>query len=101
VKDHLTPQASIATRTTLRDDRETSLTAARAESIYTANQNFCKAKFFRWRGLTRFRKIEVICPSWSFRFVVFGFGLLPLQLIDDRARNLGRLIVERGAACKA
>src|SRR5581483_3707344 len=28
----LTPQASIATRTTLRDDRETSLMAARAES---------------------------------------------------------------------
>ena len=27
---HLTPQASIATRTTLRDDRETSLMAARA-----------------------------------------------------------------------
>src|SRR5690242_2278006 len=29
---HLTPQASIATRATLRDDRETSLMAARAES---------------------------------------------------------------------
>src|SRR5262245_52368159 len=30
--EHLTPQASIATRATLRDDRETSLMAARAES---------------------------------------------------------------------
>src|ERR1043165_971200 len=42
----LTPQASIATRATLRDDRETSLMAARAESIYTGNQNSGKAKYF-------------------------------------------------------
>src|SRR5581483_12135633 len=51
----LTPQASIATRTTLRDDRETSLTAARAESGDTVNQNSGKAKFFWLRDLTLFR----------------------------------------------
>ena len=42
----LTPQASIATRATLRDDRETSLMAARAESTSTVNQNSGKAKYF-------------------------------------------------------
>jgi hypothetical protein len=35
VKHHLTQQASIATRTTLRDDRETSLMAARAGAGYS------------------------------------------------------------------
>ena len=47
VEDHLTPQASIATRATFRDDREAPLMAARAESISTANQNSGKAKYFR------------------------------------------------------
>jgi hypothetical protein len=36
-KARLTPQASIATRTTLRDDRETSLMAARANSEYSSD----------------------------------------------------------------
>src|SRR5581483_420130 len=54
-RTRLTPQASIATRATLRDDRETSLTAARAESGDTVNQNSGKAKFFWLRDLTLFR----------------------------------------------
>jgi hypothetical protein len=43
---HLTPAAAIATRTTLRDDRETSLMVARAEAISTVNRNSGKAKYF-------------------------------------------------------
>src|SRR5262245_44657509 len=54
-RTRLTPQASIATRATFRDDREAPLMAARAGCISTANQNSGKAKYFRLRGLTRFR----------------------------------------------
>src|SRR5689334_25448325 len=39
---HLTPQASIATRATLRDDRETSLMAARAEAEGSSDLRNCQ-----------------------------------------------------------
>ncbi len=38
VKDHLTPQASIATRATFRDDREASLMAARLAASYRKSE---------------------------------------------------------------
>src|SRR5689334_23718908 len=46
----LTPQASIATRATFRDDREAPLMAARAGLFLTVNQNSGKANYFRLRG---------------------------------------------------
>src|SRR5690242_12631589 len=48
-KASLTPQASIATRATFRDDREAPLMAARAEWINTAIQNSGKEKYFAIR----------------------------------------------------
>ena len=52
-RSRLTPQASIATRTTLRDERVSSLMAARAEWANTVNRNYCKAEYFSSRGLTQ------------------------------------------------
>ncbi|WP_214672018.1 hypothetical protein, partial [Escherichia coli] len=46
----LTQQASIATRATLRDDRASSLVAARAEAVDTANRNSGKEKYVRSGG---------------------------------------------------
>src|SRR5581483_8274731 len=45
----LTPQASIATRTTLRDDRETSLMAARAGEEYSSDLRNSQGVFLKNR----------------------------------------------------
>ncbi|WP_214673412.1 hypothetical protein, partial [Escherichia coli] len=61
----LTRQASIATRATLRDDRASSLVAARAEAVDTANQNSGKEKYFRSGGLTAFAGDLPVVPKMS------------------------------------
>ncbi|MDP4360401.1 hypothetical protein QR510_27605, partial [Escherichia coli] len=63
----LTQQASIATRATLRDDRASSLVAARAEAVDTANRNSGKEKYFRSGGLTAFAGDLPVGQRWCCR----------------------------------
>src|ERR1051326_6484929 len=48
---HLTPAAAIATRTTFRDDRETSLTVARAAEEYSSDLRNCQEVFRKNRRM--------------------------------------------------
>jgi hypothetical protein len=55
---HARPPASIASRTTCRDDRDTPSREVRDGADTTSDFNSEKAKYFHARGLTRFLKIR-------------------------------------------